>query len=92
MALQSITEFNRHSFTLHFLVFVLPHVFVNVFIFPSFTMTSMHFDVLSLRTTNTMTKTWGKTKTKTGKDKKVENKRITVKFSNRLQRHLATIF
>ena len=43
---------------------------------------SMHFDVLSLRTTNTMTKTWGKTKTKTGKDKKVENKRIIVKFRN----------
>ena len=34
---------------------------------------------------NTVTNIWGKTKTKTDKDKKVENKRITVKFSKRLQ-------
>ena len=34
MALQSITEFNRYHFTLDFLVFVfvLPHVFVIVFV------------------------------------------------------------
>ena len=31
-----------------------------------------------------MTNTWGKTKTMTDKEKKVENKRITVEFSNRL--------
>ena len=31
--------------------------------------------------TNTMTNTWGKTKTKTEKDKKVEKKRTTVKFT-----------
>ena len=42
--------------------------------------------------TNTMTNTWGKKKTKTDKDKKVENKSINVEFSNGLQRHLATIF
>ena len=39
-----------------------------------------------------MTNTWGKTKRKTDKDKKVENKRITVKFSHRLQRNPVTIF
>ena len=37
---------------------------------------------VKIENTNTMTKTWGKTKTKTGKDKKVENKRIIVKFRN----------
>ena len=42
--------------------------------------------------TNTMTNTLGKTKTKTDKDKKVEKKRIPVKFSNQWQRHRATIF
>ena len=46
MALQSITELNSYSFILHFFslsvfVFVLPHVFVNVFVLPSFTMTSI---------------------------------------------------
>ena len=40
---------------------------------------------------NTMANTWGKTKTKKHKDKKVESKRITVEFSNRLQRDLATL-
>ena len=47
---------------------------------------------VKLGKTNTMTNTWGKTKTKTPRDKKVESKRISVKFSNRLQRHLATKF
>ena len=41
---------------------------------------------IKLGKTNTMTNTWGKTKTKTDKDKKVEGKRISVKFSNRLSR------
>ena len=48
--------------------------------------------IVKLGKTNTMTNTWGQTKTKTDKDKKVESERISVKFSNRLQRHLATIF
>ena len=48
--------------------------------------------IVKLGKTNTMTNTWGKTKTKTPRDKKVESKRISVKFSNRLQRHLATKF
>ena len=48
--------------------------------------------IVKIEKTNAMTNTWGKAKTKTGKDKKVENKRIIVKFRNRLQRHLATIF
>ena len=48
--------------------------------------------IVQLRMTNTMTNTWGKTKTMTDKDKKVENKRMTVEFSNGLQRHLATLF
>ena len=40
-----------------------------------------------------MTNTWGKTKTKTDVDKKMENKkRISVTFSGPLQRHPATIF
>ena len=34
--------------------------------------------IVKIGKTNTMTNTWGKTKTKTEKDKKVENKRITV--------------
>ena len=38
--------------------------------------------IVKIGKTNTMTNAWGKTKTKTGKDKKLENKRITVKFSN----------
>ena len=46
MALQSITKSNSYSFILHFLVFVLPHVFVIVFVFPVFIMTSMHFPKL----------------------------------------------
>ena len=37
--------------------------------------------IVKIGKTNKMTNTWGKTKTKTEKDKKVENKRITVKFS-----------
>ena len=37
--------------------------------------------IVKLGKTNTMTNTWGKTKTMTDKDKKVENKRINVKFS-----------
>ena len=48
--------------------------------------------IVKLGKTNRMTNTWGKTKTKTDKDKKVENKRITVKFSKRQQRHVSTIF
>ena len=48
--------------------------------------------IVKLRRTNAMTNAWGKTKTKIDKDNKVESKRISVKFSNRLQRHLATIF
>ena len=39
-----------------------------------------------------MTNAWGKTLAKTDKDKKVEKKRIPVKFSNQWQRHRATIF
>ena len=35
-----------YSFILHFLVFVLPHVFVIVFVFPVLTMTFMHFPKL----------------------------------------------
>ena len=42
--------------------------------------------------TNTMTIKWGKTKSKTDKDKNVVNKRITVRYSSRLQRHPVTIF
>ena len=38
--------------------------------------------IVTIGKTNTMTNAWGKTKTKTDKDKKLENKRITVKFSN----------
>ena len=38
--------------------------------------------------TSTMTNTWGKTKI--DKDKKVENKRINVKFTNQLQRHFVS--
>ena len=45
----------------------------------------------TLGKTNTMTNTWSKTKTETDKDKKLESKRISVKFSNWLQRHLADI-
>ena len=41
--------------------------------------------IVKIGKTNTMANTWGKTKTKTDKDKKV-------KFSNPLQSHLATIF
>ena len=48
--------------------------------------------IVKLGKTNTMTKTWGKTKTTTDKGKKVEGKRISFKFSDRLQRHLETIF
>ena len=44
--------------------------------------------IVKIGTTNT----WGETKTKTDKDKKGENRSKTVKFSNLLQRHLATIF
>ena len=47
--------------------------------------------IVTLGKTNTMTNTWGKTKTETDKDKKLESKRISVKFSNWLQRHLADI-
>ena len=36
--------------------------------------------IIKIGKTNTMTNTWGKTKTKTEKDKKVK-KRITVKFT-----------
>ena len=36
--------------------------------------------IVKLGKTNAMTNTWGKTKTKTDKDKNLENKRITVKF------------
>ena len=48
MALQSFTEFNSYPFFSIFLslsvfVFVLPHVFAIVFVFPIFTMTPMHF-------------------------------------------------
>ena len=45
--------------------------------------------IVKIGKTNTMTNTWGKTKIKTDKDKKVENKRITVRFSNQLQHDLA---
>ena len=38
--------------------------------------------IVKTRKTNAMTNTWGATKTKTEKDKKVENRKITVKFSN----------
>ena len=48
--------------------------------------------IVKIGKTNKMTNTWGKTKTKTDKDQKVESKRLSVKFSNGLQRHLATIF
>ena len=41
MALQSITELDSHSSFYNILVFVFPHVFVIVFVFPSFTMTSI---------------------------------------------------
>ena len=39
--------------------------------------------IVKIGKTNALANTWGKTKTKTDKDKKVENKRITVKFSSR---------
>ena len=48
--------------------------------------------IVKIEKTNTLTNTWGKTKTKTDKDKNDGELGITVKFSNRLQRHLATIF
>ena len=48
--------------------------------------------ILNLWMTNTKTNTWGKTKTKTDKDQKVESERLSVKFSNGLQCHPATIF
>ena len=48
--------------------------------------------IVKIGKTNTMTNTWGKTKTKNDKDKKMENKRITVKFTYRLQRHPVTMF
>ena len=38
--------------------------------------------IVKIGKTNTMTNALGKTKTKTDKDKKLENKRITAKFSN----------
>ena len=40
--------------------------------------------IVKIGKTNTMTNTWGKTKTKTDKDKKMEKKRINVEFSKRL--------
>ena len=48
MVLQFIAEYKSYSFILHFFVFVfvLPHVLVIVFVFPVFTMTSMHFPKL----------------------------------------------
>ena len=48
--------------------------------------------IVKIGKTNTKINTWGTNKTKTEKDKKVKNKRITVKFSIRLQYHPATIF
>ena len=38
--------------------------------------------IVKIGKANTMTNIWGKTKTKTDKDKKVKSKRISVKFSN----------
>ena len=38
--------------------------------------------IVKIGKTNIMTNTWGKTRTKTEKDKKVANKGITVTFSN----------
>ena len=46
--------------------------------------------IVMIGKTNSMTNTWGETKTKTDKDMKVENKRTTVKLSNQLQRHLVS--
>ena len=48
--------------------------------------------IVNIGKTNTMTIKWGKTKPKTDKDKNVVNKRITVRYSSRLQRHPVTIF
>ena len=48
--------------------------------------------IVNIGKTNTMTIKWGKTKSKTDKDKNVVNKRMTVRYSSRLQRHPVTIF
>ena len=46
MALQSIINLFSTFLSLSVFVFVLPHVFVIAFVFPSFTMTSIHFPKL----------------------------------------------
>ena len=40
--------------------------------------------IVNIGKTNTMTNKWGKTKSKTDKDKNVVNKRMTVRYSSRL--------
>ena len=48
--------------------------------------------VMEVIVKNTMTNTWGKTQTKTDKDKNMENKIIPAKFSSQLQRYSVAIF